>query len=67
MTPPPSPLLVFKEILIFQFRLTFDGPRDVFLRPISIIIASFLGVLSSSAHSGKYFRQLLKVGRAGDR
>ena len=64
---PPSSLLVFIEILMFQFRLTLGGPQYVFLNPISIIKASLIGLLSSPTDSSKYFHQLLKVGRGSDR
>ena len=51
-----SRLLLLQDFLVFQFKLALDGLRDVFLSPISLVVA-LLGVLTSRSDPGKYLRR----------
>ena len=61
-----SRLLLLHDVLVFQFKLALDGLRDVFLSPISLVVA-LLRVLTSRSDPGKYFRRLLELGHTCDR
>ena len=61
-----SRLLLLHDVLVFQFKLALDGLRDVFLSPISLLVA-LLGVLIGRCDPGKYFRRLLELGYTSDR
>ena len=61
-----SRFLLLQDVLVFQFKLTLDGFRDVFLSPISLVVA-LLGGLIGRSDPGKHFRRLLELGHTSDR
>ena len=50
------------DVFVFQFKLAFDGFRDVVLVPVSII-AGLMGLLIGGNEPARYFRQVLRFGR----
>lgn len=62
---PPSRWQLFRDVIAFQFKLAMDGLRDLLLSPISII-AGLAGLILSPSNPGKYFNQLLELGRKSD-
>lgn len=69
-TSPPevhaSRLQLVWDVLLFQFKLAFDGLRDLLLSPLSIISA-LMGLLAGADDPHKYFRRLLAFGRRSER
>lgn len=57
-----SRLQLVWDITVFQFKLVFDGVRDVLLVPLSLI-AGLLGLLFGGDDPQQYFRRLLRLGR----
>ena len=70
--PPPRPdvhtsrLQLVWEVLLFQFKLAFDGLRDLLLSPVSIATA-VLGLIAGGDDPRRYFRRLLVLGRRSER
>jgi hypothetical protein len=74
MSEPPAPpsdpgpdvhnsrLQLVWDVTVFQFKLVFDGVRDVLLVPLSLI-AGVLGLLFGGDDPHRYFRRLLRLGR----
>jgi hypothetical protein len=62
----PGRWQVLRDVLAFQFKLAMDGLRDLLLSPVSII-AALVGVFSDRSNPGRYFYQLLYIGRRSDR
>ena len=60
-----SRLQLLWDVLIFQFKLAFDGMRDLLLSPLSIISA-VIGLLAGGDAPDRYFRQLLHLGRRSE-
>lgn len=60
-----SRLQLLWDVLIFQFKLAFDGLRDLLLSPLSIISA-VIGLLAGGDEPDRYFRQLLRLGRRSE-
>ena len=56
-----SRLQLLWDVTIFQFKLLFDGSRDLLLSPLSIISA-VIGLLAGGDEPDRYFRQLLRLG-----
>ena len=56
---------LIRDVLAFQAKLVIDGLRDVLLSPISIA-AALAGVLLGGDRPGRYFYELLRVGRRSD-
>ena len=50
------------DVFIFQFKLAFDGIRDILLVPLSIFSAIF-GLAAGGDEPDRYFKQLLRLGR----
>ena len=50
------------DVVIFQFKLAFDGLRDVLLIPLSIV-AAILGLVAGGDEPDRHFKQLLRFGR----
>ena len=50
------------DVFIFQFKLAFDGLRDLVLSPVSIV-AGLMGLLIGGNEPARYFRQVLRFGR----
>lgn len=68
-TEPPgayvSRLQLLWDVTMFQFKLLFDGLRDLLLSPLSIISA-VIGLLAGGDEPDRYFRQLLRLGRRSE-
>lgn len=62
----PHRWTVFRDLLIFQGKLIIDGLRDAILIPISLG-AALWGVLTNAKHPGKYFYQLVHMGKKSER
>ncbi len=56
---------LIRDVLVFQAKLVIDGLRDLLLSPISIA-AALAGVLLGGGRPGRYFYDLLRVGRQSD-
>lgn len=56
-----SRLQLIWDVVLFQFKLVFDGLRDVLLSPLSIA-AGILGLLAGGDDPARYFRRLLYLG-----
>jgi hypothetical protein len=73
--PAPSPdplpdvhtsrLQLVWDVTVFQFKLLFDGVRDLLLVPLSIL-AGVLGLLIGGDDPQRYFRRLLRLGRRSE-
>ncbi len=50
------------DVFVFQFKLAFDGIRDVVLVPVSIV-AGLVGLLVGGNEPARYFRRVLRFGR----
>jgi hypothetical protein len=57
-----SRLQLLWDVVVFQFKLLFDGVRDLLLSPLSILAAIF-GMLAGGDDPQQYFRRLLRLGR----
>jgi hypothetical protein len=57
-----SRLQLVWDVVLFQFKLLFDGLRDLVLSPVSIA-AAVLGLIAGGDDPQRYFRRLLKIGR----
>ncbi len=53
------------DVLMFQGKLALDALRDLFLSPISIVLALF-GALTDARDPGRYFYWLMRWGRRSD-
>lgn len=60
-----SRLQLLWDVTIFQFKLLFDGLRDLLLSPLSIISA-IIGLLAGGDEPDRYFKQLLRLGRRSE-
>ncbi len=60
-----SRLQLVWDVLVFQFKLAFDGLRDLLLSPLSII-AAVMGLLAGGDDPYRYFRRLLRFGRRSE-
>ncbi len=58
----PSRLHLIWEVVIFQFKLSLDGLRDLVLMPISLVSA-LLGLLAGGSEPAKYYNKVLRFGR----
>ena len=56
---------LIRDVLSFQLKLAMDGIRDLILSPVSIGSAVW-GMIASPSNPGKYYYQLLKLGRRSD-
>jgi hypothetical protein len=72
--PPPaakapdlhtSRLQLLWDVLLFQFKLIFDGLRDLLLSPISMV-AAVMGLVAGGDDPYQYFRKLLRLGRRSE-
>jgi len=57
-----SRLQLVWDVLIFQFKLAFDGLRDLLLSPLSIM-AGILGLFFGGDRPDRYFQRVLRFGR----
>lgn len=53
------------DVLMFQGKLALDALRDLFLSPISIVLALF-GALTDARDPGRHFYWLMRWGRRSD-
>ena len=53
------------QVLVFQVKLTADGIRDLLLVPVSLL-AALIGLLTSRDDPGKYYKEVLKLGRRSE-
>ncbi len=53
------------DVLLFQGKLALDALRDLFLSPISIVLALY-GALTDGREPGRYFYWLMRWGRRSD-
>ena len=60
-----SRLELLWDVVVFQFKLAFDGVRDILLVPLSIFSA-LLGLAAGGDEPDRYFKQLLRFGRRTD-
>jgi hypothetical protein len=60
-----SRLQLVWDVLLFQFKLAFDGLRDLLLVPLSIG-AAILGLVAGGNDPQQYFRRLLHLGRRSE-
>ncbi len=60
-----SRLQLVWDVLVFQFKLAFDGLRDLLLSPLSIV-AAVMGLLAGGDDPYQYFRRLLRFGRRSE-
>ena len=56
---------LIRDVLVFQVKLVIDGLRDVLLSPISIG-AALAGIALGGERPGRYFYDLLRMGRESD-
>jgi len=56
-----SRLQLIWDVVLFQFKLVFDGLRDILLSPLSLA-AGILGLLAGGDDPARYFRRLLYLG-----
>tara|TARA_R110002110_G_scaffold33072_2_gene113796 strand:+ start:1208 stop:1699 length:492 start_codon:yes stop_codon:yes gene_type:complete len=61
----PNHWQLFRDLMVFQFKLAMDGLRDIVLFPLSFV-AALAGLVLSSDNPGKYFNRLLEFGRKSD-
>lgn len=70
-TPPRQPKRLggrgrlVLDVLMFQGKLALDALRDLFLSPISIVLALY-GALTDGREPGRYFYWLMRWGRRSD-
>jgi hypothetical protein len=55
-----SRLQLLWDVTLFQFKLLFDGLRDLLLSPLSIISA-VIGLVAGGEEPDRYFKQLLRL------
>lgn len=58
---PASRWSVFKKLVIFQVKLTFDAVRDLVLSPISFCCA-LVDVIKNNNYEQSYFKKLMAFG-----
>ena len=63
--PPPRRWGLLRDLLVFQAKLAFDGLRDLLLSPISLI-AAIADLLARGERPGRYFYDLMHLGRRSD-
>jgi len=65
-SPAPSSLPtrwdLLRDVAVFQAKLIFDGLRDLFLSPLSLI-ATLIGLIAGGDNPGRYFYALLHMGK----
>ena len=57
---------LFRDLIVFQFKLALDGTRDLLLSPVSIITGLF-GIFFGGNQPGRHFYALLRWGHKTDR
>lgn len=57
---------LLRKVVVFQFKLTVDGLRDLILVPVSII-AALLDLVSGTAGPSGNFASVLNLGRRSER
>jgi hypothetical protein len=57
-----SRLQLVWDVALFQFKLLFDGLRDLLLSPLSLV-AAVAGLIAGGDDPQRYFRRLLQIGR----
>lgn len=60
-----SRLRLIWDVFLFQFKLAFDGLRDLLLSPLSIATA-VMGLVAGGNDPHRYFRSLLDAGRRSE-
>lgn len=60
---PKTRWQVFRDVLVFQFKLLIDGLRDAILIPVSLIAALF-GLITNSSHPGQPFYRVVAWGKS---
>lgn len=50
------------DVVVFQFKLVFDGIRDILLVPLSIL-SGILGLVAGGDEPDRYFKRVLRFGR----
>ncbi len=60
-----SRLQLIWDVVLFQFKLAFDGLRDLLLSPISIA-TGIMGLVAGGDDPHQYFRRLLRFGRRSE-
>lgn len=63
--PPPTRWGLLRDLVAFQAKLALDGLRDLLLSPISLI-AAVVGLLTGGERPGRYFYDLMHLGRRSD-
>jgi hypothetical protein len=53
---------LFRNSLVFQFKLMADGFRDLLLVPVSLV-ATLIGLLRGGAEPDREFKQVIEIGR----
>jgi hypothetical protein len=53
---------LFRNSLVFQFKLMADGFRDLLLVPVSLV-ATMIGLLRGGAEPDREFKQVIEIGR----
>lgn len=61
----PSRRVIFRDLLIFQFKLWLDGLKDIVLSPLSIL-GFALDFFFGAAMKGSVFYKVLKLGERYD-
>jgi len=62
----PGRSVVFRDMLVFQFKLIVDGVLDLVLLPVSVIVG-LISLLKPGPKAGSQFYDLLRLGRRGER
>ena len=65
ISPAPSPPTrweLLRDVAVFQVKLIFDGLRDLFLSPLSLI-ATLIGLIVGGHNPGRFFYALLHLGK----
>ncbi|MEQ8783475.1 MAG: hypothetical protein RIE06_27750 [Roseibium album] len=60
-----SRLALIWDVIVFQFKLAFDGLRDVLLSPVSIV-AGIMGLVAGGDDPHQYFRRVMRLGRRSE-
>ncbi|MEZ5561158.1 MAG: hypothetical protein R3E86_21770 [Pseudomonadales bacterium] len=60
-----SRLQLIWDVVVFQFKLGFDGLRDLLLVPAAIVTA-IMGLVAGGEEPDRYFKQLLRFGRRSE-